>query len=115
MTISTIPSLPLGLATAAAALILALGTGIAQTAPGAVVEPPAQSPGAGTQAPGHVGASLSEDQVRERLKQQGYSDVLRLNRAGDRYEATAMKNGRSINLVIDARTGAIRNATKKSG
>ena len=101
MTISTIPSLPLGLATAAAALILALGTGIAQTAPGAVVEPPAQSPGAGTQAPGHVGASLSEDQVRELIR--ANTDAPSLGFLGE-----PGVNVLALNLALDALTPAAK-------
>lgn len=69
------------------------------------------APGAttsGTNMP--VGQVLSEDEIREKLKQEGYTEITELRQQGPSYEAKAMKDGRNVNLTVDARTGSVRSA-----
>ncbi len=54
---------------------------------------------------GHV---LNEDQIRQKLQEEGYSEVTELRLQGPSYEAKATKDGRNVNLTVDARTGSIR-------
>jgi uncharacterized membrane protein YkoI len=55
--------------------------------------------------PGHV---LSEDEIRQKLREEGYPEVTELRLQGPSYEAKAVKDGRNVNLTVDARTGSIR-------
>lgn len=49
---------------------------------------------------------MSEDQVRNLLRQQGYSDVSSVRKEGDKFEAKAMKDGKAVTIEIDS-TGKI--------
>jgi uncharacterized membrane protein YkoI len=55
--------------------------------------------------PGQV---LSEDEIRAKLREEGYLEVTELSLQGPSYEAKAVKDGRRVNLTVDARTGSIR-------
>lgn len=55
-----------------------------------------------------AGQVLDEDQIRQKLREEGYSEVTELRLQGPSYEAKATKDGRSVNLTVDARTGSIR-------
>lgn len=54
------------------------------------------------------GPILSEDEIKARLREEGYDAVSDLLLQGPSYEAKAQKDGRKYNLTVDARTGAIR-------
>jgi Peptidase propeptide and YPEB domain len=71
--------------------------------------PVAAQPSGSADAPGpeDTVGFMSEEVVRARLSSSGYAQITNLTRLGNRYEATATKDGRTINVVIDARTGAI--------
>jgi Peptidase propeptide and YPEB domain len=66
--------------------------------------PPA-SPSQTVPQPGHV---LNEDEIRQKLREEGYAEVTELRLQGPSYEAKAVKDGRNVNLTVDARTGSIR-------
>ena len=50
---------------------------------------------------------MTEQQLRTTLRQSGYEMVGDVTRAGDRYRAEAMQNGRMYDLVVDGRTGRV--------
>ena len=52
-------------------------------------------------------ARLSEDQARNMLRDQGYSDVSDVSRDGDTITAKAKRNDREVRLRIDATTGVV--------
>jgi Peptidase propeptide and YPEB domain len=92
------------------ALSLVAGSVAAQAPSGA---PPAQAPGSGaTSSPSQTvpqpGLVLNEDEIRQKLREEGYAEVTELRLQGPSYEAKAVKNGRNVNLTVDARTGSIR-------
>lgn len=53
-------------------------------------------------------SAMTEAQVQDRLEAQGYTQVSGLKKSGDKFEAKAMKDGKSVNLEIDAKTGMIK-------
>jgi uncharacterized membrane protein YkoI len=55
-----------------------------------------------------TGQVLNEDQIREKLREEGYVEVKELRLQGPSYEAKAVRDGRNVNLTVDARTGSIR-------
>jgi hypothetical protein len=70
-------------------------------------------PGSGTtSAPSQTvpqpGKVLGEDEIRQKLREEGYTEVTELRLQGPSYEAKAIRDGRNINLTVDARTGSIR-------
>jgi hypothetical protein len=54
---------------------------------------------------------LTEQQIRTALRQGGYEMVGDVARAGDRYRAEAMQNGRMFDVLVDGRTGKVVAAT----
>ena len=54
---------------------------------------------------------MTEQQLRTTLRQSGYEMVGDVARAGDRYRAEAMQDGRMYDLVVDGRTGRVVNST----
>jgi hypothetical protein len=79
----------------------------------ALAQPAAPAPGTGaTSAPSQTvpqpGKVLGEDEIRQKLREEGYTEVTELRLQGPSYEAKAIKDGRNINLTVDARTGSIR-------
>lgn len=50
---------------------------------------------------------VTEDQVRETLQSQDWSDV-EIRRSGDLLQAKGVKDGRARDITIDARTGRLR-------
>lgn len=54
------------------------------------------------------GPALSEDEIRQRLEKDGYSSITEIRRQGPSYEAKAVRDGKPVNLTIDARTGSVR-------
>jgi hypothetical protein len=51
--------------------------------------------------------SLTEGQIRTLLRGRGYTDFSDLRRDGNTYKTRALRNGRPMNLQVDARTGAL--------
>jgi len=51
---------------------------------------------------------LAENDIRDLLRTEGYSDVQNVSRDGNNYRARATQNGRSVDLTVDAYTGTIR-------
>ncbi len=93
---------------AAAAFSLALGgAAMAQTGSqsGPMTRPSATPQGT---APGQSGTILSENDIRTKLQAEGYSNISGLKREGNMYSAKGMKDGRAVDLTIDARNGKIR-------
>ena len=60
---------------------------------------------------GTPAAVMTEQQVRTTLRQSGYEMVGDVTRAGDRYRAEAMRDGRMYDLVVDGRTGQVVDST----
>lgn len=88
-----------------AGMILA-GGAVAQQTPASGAPDSGRSPGTTTlPQPGHV---LNEDEIKAKLKEEGYTEVTELQLQGPSYEAKAHKDGRRYNLTVDARTGNIR-------
>jgi hypothetical protein len=76
-------------------------------------QPATPTPGSGaTSAPSQTvpqpGKVLGEDEIRQKLREEGYTEVTELRLQGPSYEAKAIRDGRNINLTVDARTGSIR-------
>jgi Peptidase propeptide and YPEB domain len=57
-----------------------------------------------------LGPMLSERQLVKQLHQQGYTSVGMLKLMGDTYEARGFKNGKSLAIEVNARTGKILSA-----
>lgn len=49
---------------------------------------------------------VTEDQVREKLQSEGYSNV-QIVRQGNYYEARGVKDGKTGKLMVDGRTGRL--------
>lgn len=82
------------------AALVSAATALAQTPSNNTMRPPA------VQMPS--GPALSEDEIRERLEKEGYTNVTDIRRQGPSYEAKAMRDGKLVNLTIDASTGSVR-------
>lgn len=50
---------------------------------------------------------VTEDQVRQKLQSEGWSDV-QIARDGRYFEAVASKNGQNNKIVVDSQTGRLR-------
>jgi len=61
----------------------------------------------GSEMQGSESAQLSEATVKSKLEAEGYSNVMGVMRSGEKYEATAQKDGKPVKLFIDATTGTI--------
>lgn len=59
-------------------------------------------------AAGSSAGQMTEASVKDKLEAQGYSQVSGVKKVGDKYEAKAMKNGKSVQLEIDAATGMVK-------
>jgi hypothetical protein len=55
---------------------------------------------------------LGDDQIRDRLMRDGYTDVGLFRRDGDTYKATANKDGQRYDLTIDANSGRVRDSRR---
>jgi hypothetical protein len=72
---------------------------------------PSTSPGENRSTGGvtiQPGPVMNEDEIKEQLRREGYTEITELVLQGPSYEAKALKDGRRFNLTVDARTGAIR-------
>jgi hypothetical protein len=84
-------------------LVLALGGGLLIGAAGLVIATAEQDRGPfiGT------GQPVTEDQVRQKLQSDGWSDV-RIRREGRYFEATGTKDGQANQIAVDSQTGRLR-------
>jgi len=57
---------------------------------------------------------LNEDQVENMLEQRGYQDVKDVKRDGDSVKAKAKRQGKNLELEIDAQSGAIKSERQSS-
>src|SRR5690554_3720810 len=93
----------------AVAISLAAGTAMAQL-PSEV--PSRQAPGGANPGQRQIlpkpGEVMSEEEIRRKLREEGYLEVTELRLQGPSYEAKAVKDGRTVNLTVDAKTGSIR-------
>ncbi|MHB1218204.1 MAG: PepSY domain-containing protein [Alphaproteobacteria bacterium] len=82
------------------AAILAVPLGAASVAM-AQTAPPAASP---TAPPAQM-QKLTETEIHQGLKAEGYTDIKTLKSTGDEVQLEAKKGGKTVMLVVDARTG----------
>jgi peptidase YpeB-like protein len=54
-----------------------------------------------------IAATVSDDQIKQNLESQGYTNVQISKHEGNHIDATAEKNGMQQKLEIDAQTGQI--------
>jgi uncharacterized membrane protein YkoI len=52
-------------------------------------------------------ATLTQDQVKAKVKEAGYTNVSDIRLEKDHYDVTAMKDGKKVIIDVDAKTGAI--------
>ncbi len=85
-------------------LVLATGGGLFIGAAGLLFATAQQDQG-----PALIGAGqpVTEDQVRQKLQSDGWSDV-RIRREGRYFEATGTKDGQANRLAVDSQTGRLR-------
>jgi hypothetical protein len=57
---------------------------------------------------------MTDAQVTQRLQAAGYTNVKNIEREGDHFDADAMKDGRSVHVHVNARTGAITPANQEN-
>lgn len=51
--------------------------------------------------------ALNEDQVKQLLKDQGYSDINHVKQSGHDFTANAKKNGSEMHVTVDAQNGMV--------
>jgi hypothetical protein len=51
---------------------------------------------------------MSTADVETKLEKQGYTDVSDVKKVGDKFEATAMKDGKSVKVEVDPATGMVK-------
>ncbi len=61
--------------------------------------------------PGNSTQPLDQSQVKQRLEQQGYSNVQGVHKRGDGWTANAEKNGQKVTLNLD-NSGQVRTKTR---
>ena len=54
-----------------------------------------------------MGPVTSESDVRQQLQKEGYTSVSDIKKQGDKWEAKAMKDGKSTTVSVDAQTGRV--------
>jgi hypothetical protein len=78
-------------------------TGIAPTTPGTAPSSSATTPGSTA---GSGSTMMTEADVRQKLEQEGYSQISDLKKDKDGYTAKGMKGGKQVTLGVDA-TGKV--------
>lgn len=66
------------------------------------------------QSPMNSQSPLTDAQVTAKLQAAGYTKVHDVEHEGDHYDADAMKDGRTVHVHVDARSGAITPANNKN-
>jgi hypothetical protein len=92
-----------------------MSAGDSKTSGSSTMSSPSTSSGAAASSSGATaGASsqFSEADAKEKLQDQGYTQVSGLKKVGDKFEAKAMKNGKATEVQIDPATGMV---TEKAG
>jgi len=54
-----------------------------------------------------TGKPMSEAEVKQELQNQGYTQISNLKQKGDHYEAKGVKNGKTVSLNVDAKSGKV--------
>lgn len=88
------------------AAILAVPLGAASVAM-AQTAPPAAAP---TAPPAQM-QKLTETEIHQGLKAEGYTDIKTLKTTGDEVQLEAKKGGKTVMLVVDARTGRYKESS----
>ena len=83
-------------------LVAGAATAVAQVRTG-----PAAAPSYSAGQSAALGPLMSEQQLEKQLNQQGYTSVGMIKLRDDTYEARAFKNGQSLAIEADARTGKV--------
>lgn len=89
------------------AAMLAVPLGAMSVAAFAQSTPPAASP----TAPPAQQRNLTETEIHQGLKAEGYTDIKTLKTQGDEYQLQAKKDGKPVVLMVDARTGRYKEAS----
>jgi hypothetical protein len=90
------------------AAMLAVPLGAMSVAAFAQSAPPAASPTAPPAA--QQQRNLTETEILQGLKAEGYTDIKTLKASGDEYQLQAKKDGKPVVLMVDARTGRYKEA-----
>lgn len=53
-------------------------------------------------------SQMTEAEVKDKLQKQGYTQISGITKSGDKFEAKAMKNGKSVEVEIDPATGMVK-------
>ena len=72
---------------------------------------PGTSSGASSTTGGAAAGSASQmspADIEAKLEKQGYTQVTGVKKVGDKFEAKAMKNGKSVNVEVDPLTGMVK-------
>lgn len=85
------------------AAMLAVPLGAMSVAAFAQSTPPAASPA--------QQRNLTETEIHQGLKAEGYTDIKTLKTQGDEYQLQAKKDGKPVVLMVDARTGRYKEAS----
>jgi hypothetical protein len=93
------------------AAALAMPLGIAASMALAQTAPPAASPGGSPAQPPAQMRNLTETEIHQGLKAEGYTDIKTLKTSGDEYQLEAKKAGKTVMLVVDARTGRYKESS----
>jgi|SRR5690242_3020787 len=96
------------------AIIAAATLGLSAAAFAQTSTPSTQTPSAAPPA-GHSGTTtqsgttktMSEADVRKELESQGYTRISDVKKKGNHYEAKGMKDGKTVSLNVDARSGKV--------
>jgi len=96
------------------AIIAAATLGLSAAAFAQTSTPSTQTPSAAPPA-GHSGTTtqsgttktMSEADVRKELESQGYTRISDVKKKGNHYEAKGVKDGKTVSLNVDARSGKV--------
>src|SRR5690349_18228808 len=69
--------------------------------------PPAGHSGTTTQSGTTKTKTMSEADVRKELESQGYTRISDVKKKGNHYEAKGVKDGKTVSLNVDARSGKV--------
>jgi uncharacterized membrane protein YkoI len=64
-------------------------------------------PSTTTQSGTATNKAMSEAEVRKELEKQGYTRVSDVKKKGDHYEAKGVKDGKTVSLDVDAKSGKV--------
>lgn len=64
-------------------------------------------PSTTTQSGTATNKQMSEAEVRQELEKQGYTRISDVKKKGDHFEAKGMKDGKTVSLNVDAKSGKV--------